>query len=94
MSTADSDWLVLSLKWSRSRDHLVWYGPAAQGYTTNLDDAGRFTEAEARGHESGDTEIAVPLSAALACARRPLLVPADWKIVDAWKAARRKAVAP
>jgi hypothetical protein len=93
VSTADGDWLVLSLKWSRSSDHLVWYGPAACGYALNLEVAGRFTEAEALSHESGDNEIAVPLPAALAYARRTVLVPAEEGIVDALKAARRKAVA-
>lgn len=30
-----------------SREHNAWWGPNHCGYTTNIDDAGRYTEAEA-----------------------------------------------
>lgn len=53
----DRQWLVLSLKWTRGADHLVWYRPKANGYTSDLSQAGRYTreeaEAECRG-ASGD----------------------------------------
>lgn len=50
------EWLILSLKWSRSRnggEFAAWYRPDSCGYTMNLDEAGRFTEEEARERTSG-----------------------------------------
>ena len=54
------DWLVLSLKWSGG-DFLVWYRSAVAGYTTDLMQAGRYSEAEAKSHEVRNVTKAVAL---------------------------------
>jgi hypothetical protein len=59
---------ILSLKWSRG-DMLTWYRANAQGYTMFLDDAGVYSEEEARRHTYGRETIAVPVDAAKGVAR-------------------------
>ena len=55
-------WLILD---SRSREYALWWGPNRSGYTVRLDEAGRYTEAEARSQEqSRSTDKAVPLAMA------------------------------
>jgi hypothetical protein len=49
MSETAKLYLILSKKWSENRsEFLVWYRPDSHGYTENLEEAGRFTEEEAR----------------------------------------------
>jgi hypothetical protein len=50
MTDAKRDWLILSIKYTKSFD-LMWWGPNFRGYTTRLEDAGRYTEKEARSRE-------------------------------------------
>lgn len=73
-----NEWLVLSLVWSRNRsDYLVWYTQGARGYTENIEQAGRFTEGEARGHAAGEGLTAMVREAdARALAVTHTLVPA------------------
>lgn len=55
------DWLIFDAK-----DRL-WWKPLAKGYTPNIDEAGRFTEYQAKGYESFTNDrhdIAIPLPAA------------------------------
>ena len=77
-------WLILSLKWSRGSDHLVWFKPEACGYTTDLEKAGRFTHTEATRRTRGDEKInaMVPVDRAYAVAERPVLVEAGVKMVE------------
>lgn len=52
--SAPRDWLVLAVRYSRGAEGdagAVWWRPEAKGYTRDLDEAGRFTEAEAKRHE-------------------------------------------
>lgn len=67
-----SDHLILSVKWSRNSELLVWYRPNSIGYTESVDEAGRYTEAEAKrveGQCSGNT-LAVPVAVAESLAKR------------------------
>lgn len=59
---------ILSLKWSKG-DMLTWYRANACGYTVFLDDAGIYTEEEARRHSHDRATIAVPVEAARLVAR-------------------------
>lgn len=47
----DARWLLYSV--SHSKEFALWWKPDARGYTTNLEDAGRYTEADAKRHEAG-----------------------------------------
>lgn len=53
-------WLILSLKWSGPSDAAVWYKPEANGYTTDVNKAGRFPLAKAMEHQLSDVTLAVP----------------------------------
>ena len=37
---------ILSLRHSPADGHALWWGPDNRGYTTNLNQAGRYTEAQ------------------------------------------------
>ncbi len=73
---------------SAEKDHVVWYtgnyngdcvifwGPERSGYVTNLDEAGRYTEEEAKSIEKmRGLERAVPLKVAEAAACRHVTAP-------------------
>ena len=88
-----ANWLVLSLKWSRGdSEWLVWYRPNASGYTTNIREAGRYTETEAKGHEMEDVTLAVPEPVALDSARTMTVVEAGAVVVDRFRDARKGIV--
>lgn len=57
-----NDYLVLSLKWTKASPLMVWYAPKAQGYTSSITHAGRFTKEEAESHEFAGETLAVPLA--------------------------------
>jgi hypothetical protein len=78
----DDAWLVLSLKWSQGSEYLVWYRPEAKGYTIDLKQAGKYTEADARSHEEENVTAAVPFRLVVAMAITPVLVPAESRVVD------------
>ncbi len=67
---AAAEWLIRDTR--RNPDgQLLWWGPNRCGYTTSLEDAGRYTEEQARKQEAcRDTDVAVPLAKALAAAVR------------------------
>lgn len=54
-----------------SGDLVLWWGPDRNGYTTNIDDAGRYTREEAERIEASrpTTDVAVPAAAAADVAR-------------------------
>lgn len=47
----DARWLIYSI--AHSGEFALWWKPDARGYTTNLEEAGRYTESDAKGHEAG-----------------------------------------
>jgi len=69
--------LILSLKWSRGRDELVWYMPNSRGYTANLDIAGRFTREEAGELVCEGVTSAVDVNVAYDLAERKAVVAPD-----------------
>lgn len=58
-------YLILSLKWSDTADHLLWWGPDNSGYTGDIDKAGRYTAEQITEkphyYDNEDTTRAVPL---------------------------------
>lgn len=69
------DWLVFAARYSRGREGdagAVWWRPEAAGYTRDLSEAGRFTEADARTYadRTDGEHVAVPLAVAERAARR------------------------
>lgn len=55
------EFYILSLKWSRDNEqNLTWWMSNRSGYTSLLEHAGRYGEAEAKCHEGSDTTIAIP----------------------------------
>lgn len=67
-------YLILSLKWSKSQDWLVWYKPRAMGYTADLNKTGVFTEDEARRNTSPGITIAIPRKVAMRFAETRVMV--------------------
>ena len=95
---ADSrDWLILSVKWSKGgSEDLVWYRPNSKGYTTDLNQAGRYTREEARRIHDLETHgntAAVPLVAALAANRTFRVVEAGEVVVEELVRAGKEAMA-
>lgn len=66
-------YLILSLKWTRSSEVLVWYRPNAAGYTAIVDDAGHYTAEDAKLHVMEDVTAAVPLDTAMMFARNVVI---------------------
>ncbi len=65
-------YLILSLKWTK--DLLVWWRPKANGYTTDLGQAGIYTEeVQANIGTGDDRDIAVPSSEAFALPTRQVI---------------------
>ena len=66
---ASTDYYVLSLRWTRPGEPLVtWWGPEDAGYTTNLDQAGRYSAERVAGrrsyYDNRRTTLAVPCAVA------------------------------
>lgn len=63
---------ILSLKWTKQKDeNATWWRPDSKGYTTNLEHAGIYTEAQIaqRHYNDGVDTIAVPVELAREFAR-------------------------
>ncbi len=67
-----ASYLVASFKHSPWGNSVVWWGPDSRGYTSHIDQAGRYSEADARSIESSShrSSIAVPESEAVVVAHR------------------------
>lgn len=75
---AEASWLILCLDEPGHGEVCLWWKPNAAGYTTRLDEAGRFTEAYAK-LRTGGGDRAVPLSEAEGRAVRVVpLSDEDW----------------
>ena len=63
--TYKGDYLILSLKWSDGKDHLIWWCTDDAGYTSCIDKAGRYTaeQVAAKSHyyDNNDSTRAVML---------------------------------
>jgi hypothetical protein len=78
-------WLILSVKWSKGSEDLVWFKPDACGYTTDINQAGRYTREEALQQHDLETHgnnAAVPLEAALEVSRVFRTVEAGAAVVE------------
>ena len=64
---------ILSRKWSKFGEPLVWWRPDDRGYTTNLDEAGEYSQAlvfnKTAHYNNGDSTVAVPVKLARAAAK-------------------------
>jgi hypothetical protein len=85
----EPQWLILSLKWSRSSRELIWYGPNGSGYTTDLNHAGRYSADEAAIHEEEGVTLAVREDVALRDVQPCRFVEASFDAVERFKAARK-----
>ena len=60
----DTEYYIISLKWSVRSDHIVFWGPNNDGYTIDLDLAGKYTQEQIdnnRGfYDDGKATLAVP----------------------------------
>ena len=85
-------YLILCIKNGRSRKigRALWWGPNSSGYTTHLEEAGRYTKEEAERIASPGENIAVPEEEALAKAVTVVVDFGQWED-DAFKDAQLKA---
>jgi len=71
-----SEFFVLSLKWTRG-DVLTWWAPDAMGYTTLIEQAGRFSleqvTAKPYYYNNGESSIAIPCAEVEAAADRVVM---------------------
>lgn len=68
------EFYILSLKWSRhDEQNLTWWMPNRSGYTWLLENAGRYSEDEAKVHDGSDTTIAIPCEVVDSMSRRVVL---------------------
>lgn len=75
------DWLIRDSR-NNPDGLLLWWGPNRCGYTTRLDEAGRYSEEEAKRQDARrDTDVAVPLSRAQATAVA-VVSAEDWHRAD------------
>lgn len=75
------------------RNFVLWWKPESNGYTTNLMDAGLYSEADARGIERGRKEdVAIPAHEVLAHAETTVSIEYGLWIRDAVR--RRKSTKP
>lgn len=64
-------------------DSVVWWRPKRQGYTFRLDDAGEYSEREARRIENlRGTDKAIPVDAARAAASLHVVAGDLWKALN------------
>ena len=75
MMGTQTNWLIRSL-YHENGDMLVWWRPNGAGYTTILDNAGRYTEEEAKARCAGARRnVPVREEDALAASVRVVLAP-------------------
>jgi hypothetical protein len=68
MTDQEKNWLIQDCRQAVGNCAL-WWGPNRQGYVCSIEEAGRYTEQEARAQErSRETDRAVRLEDALRCA--------------------------
>lgn len=63
LSVTDLDrYFILSLKWITVGEYYTWLLPNGSGYTTDIEAAGKFTQADALRECAGEnSEIAIPV---------------------------------
>lgn len=71
------EFYILSLKWTRGGDLLTWWCANNSGYTTILEQAGRYpralVEMKADYYNNGDSTIALPCAVVDAAAHRVVM---------------------
>ena len=53
-------YFILSMERTRDSGSCVWWRPMANGYTTSIGQAGRYTESEIRQHADPPHHLAIP----------------------------------
>jgi hypothetical protein len=79
------DWLILSIKWSKTERHLCWYQTNESGYTDDLMRAGRYTEEEANAQPACEDIMGVPLEVALAASSRRVKVEMSSTVIKSFQ---------
>ena len=80
MTDDDEKFLIMDTR-SGADGAILWWGPNRQGYTSNADEAGRYSREDAyKQHRSRSTDVPVAESLVLAKVQRRVFVSTIWTL--------------